>query len=276
VIASRLASSCFEAWQVRSECDGESSDWSPLQSFEAGASEPTCDDGIQNGDETGVDCGGSDCPACPEPTCDDGIQNGNETGVDCGGDCAPCPEPSCDAPTDLSTSNIRRNKATLNWSAVGEAVDYTINVRAIGTTEWDDATTSNTSIVARPLAPSTTYEWRVRSNCTDETSEWSSLATFTTSASRGRVRGRSVEIDITTALTVDLYPNPASENLVLKVNRAIEHIEIMDLAGRTMQLDWDADTSETIELSIGHLASGTYFIRIQSADEVQALRFVKQ
>ncbi len=27
----------------------------------------TCDDGIQNGDETGVDCGGSICDACPPP-----------------------------------------------------------------------------------------------------------------------------------------------------------------------------------------------------------------
>jgi hypothetical protein len=51
---------------------------------------PTCNDGIQNGDETGVDCGGSDCPACP--TCNDGIQNGDETGIDCGGsDCPACP-----------------------------------------------------------------------------------------------------------------------------------------------------------------------------------------
>ena len=31
---------------------------------------PTCTDGIQNGDETGVDCGGSSCPACP-PGCTD-------------------------------------------------------------------------------------------------------------------------------------------------------------------------------------------------------------
>ena len=54
-----------------------------------GGPAPTCNDGIQNGDETGVDCGGSSCPACP--TCNDGIQNGNETGVDCGGDCAACP-----------------------------------------------------------------------------------------------------------------------------------------------------------------------------------------
>ncbi len=31
---------------------------------------PACDDGIQNGDELGVDCGGSECPACPEPVFD--------------------------------------------------------------------------------------------------------------------------------------------------------------------------------------------------------------
>ncbi len=44
---------------------------------------PTCSDGVLNGNETGIDCGGPDCNACP--TCDDGIQNGDETGVDCGG-----------------------------------------------------------------------------------------------------------------------------------------------------------------------------------------------
>ncbi len=54
-----------------------------------GGQAPTCNDGIQNGDETGVDCGGSSCAPCP--TCNDGIQNGDETGVDCGGsNCAPC------------------------------------------------------------------------------------------------------------------------------------------------------------------------------------------
>jgi uncharacterized protein (TIGR02145 family) len=52
----------------------------------------TCSDGIQNGTETGVDCGGASCPACPvTPTCSDGIQNGTEAGVDCGGAvCIPC------------------------------------------------------------------------------------------------------------------------------------------------------------------------------------------
>ena len=63
-----------------------------------GGPAPTCTDGVQNGNETGVDCGGPDCPSCPPvPTCTDGVQNGNETGVDCGGpDCPSCPPvPTC-------------------------------------------------------------------------------------------------------------------------------------------------------------------------------------
>jgi subtilisin family serine protease len=36
-----------------------------LQAAGAGGGGPTCSDGIQNGDETGVDCGGSSCPSCP-------------------------------------------------------------------------------------------------------------------------------------------------------------------------------------------------------------------
>lgn len=51
---------------------------------------PTCDDGVLNGEEEEVDCGGPECPVCP--TCDDGIKNGDEDDVDCGGSvCTACP-----------------------------------------------------------------------------------------------------------------------------------------------------------------------------------------
>lgn len=61
----------------------------------------TCDDGIMNGFETGVDCGGPGCPPCAfPPNCNDGIQNGLETGIDCGSPECPlnqqaCPDPTC-------------------------------------------------------------------------------------------------------------------------------------------------------------------------------------
>jgi hypothetical protein len=80
-------------WQVRaSYFDGWLSDWSEICQFNSSdpAGMSSCDncfDGIQNGNETGVDCGGS-CTPCA--SCEDGVQNGDETGVDCGGSCTPC------------------------------------------------------------------------------------------------------------------------------------------------------------------------------------------
>ena len=82
----------------------------------SGGAEPTCMDGIQNGDEPDVDCGGS-CPnacetgqgcdgatdceegvceggVCQPAACDDMVQNGDETDVDCGGSCPACPDGS--------------------------------------------------------------------------------------------------------------------------------------------------------------------------------------
>lgn len=72
---------------------------------------PTCTDGVRNGAETGLDCGGATCPrcaaggacvqdsdcasgvcvagACAAPTCVDGVRNGAETAVDCGGGACP-------------------------------------------------------------------------------------------------------------------------------------------------------------------------------------------
>jgi hypothetical protein len=71
-----------------------------------------CTDGVPNGDETDIDCGGSclpcpigggcaapaDCDSgvcasgqCQVPTCGDAVKNADETDIDCGGaTCAPC------------------------------------------------------------------------------------------------------------------------------------------------------------------------------------------
>ena len=60
----------------------------PFLSILLFACHQTCDDGVQNQNETGVDCGG-DCTVCE--TCTDGILNQDEIAIDCGGVCAPCP-----------------------------------------------------------------------------------------------------------------------------------------------------------------------------------------
>ncbi|MEZ4262481.1 MAG: hypothetical protein R3B36_25585 [Polyangiaceae bacterium] len=90
---------------------------------------PTANDGVKNGTETGVDCGGpgaiprcptnegcvdgTDCiekvcgPAntCLDPAPDDGVKNGDETDVDCGGAIAPgcAPGKDCQLNTDCGS-----------------------------------------------------------------------------------------------------------------------------------------------------------------------------
>lgn len=77
------------------------------------ASSNSCTDGIMNGTESGIDCGGGSCPACGTgqgcladsdcatgvcssgtciaPSCTDHVKDGTETGMDCGGgSCSAC------------------------------------------------------------------------------------------------------------------------------------------------------------------------------------------
>ncbi|CAF1401249.1 unnamed protein product [Adineta steineri] len=90
----------------------------------------TCFDGIMDGDETDIDCGGScfkcavgqnciltiDCnnvlctnDICANATCNDGLKNNGETDVECGGsNCLPCGNgKACSADDDCDSKNCR-------------------------------------------------------------------------------------------------------------------------------------------------------------------------
>lgn len=54
-----------------------------------------CGDGVCDTDEDCISCP-DDCSVCP--TCDDGVQNQGETGVDCGGPCPSCEQEGCTCP----------------------------------------------------------------------------------------------------------------------------------------------------------------------------------
>ncbi len=80
----------------------------------------TCNNGNQDGNETGIDCGGF-CMPCAMPSCDDGIQNGTETGVDCGGDCLPCCPPE-GTPCDDGNPETENDTADGNCGCIGISI----------------------------------------------------------------------------------------------------------------------------------------------------------
>ncbi|MBK9109073.1 MAG: fibronectin type III domain-containing protein [Saprospiraceae bacterium] len=84
-------------------------------------------------------------------------------------------EEICNAPTGLTTTSITTNSATLNWNAVTGAISYRLEYKLSSDNTWTllDAARTSTSFPLGGLAPSTSYDWRVRSNCSNSNSNYS-------------------------------------------------------------------------------------------------------
>jgi len=161
-----VAASCSDGLKNQDEsdvdCGGQACQarcsFSPAQTCRAGSdcislvcdagslmcAAPSCIDGVKNGDETDVDCGGSCAPkqpcgpsqgcrvgadcvnqvcaqgVCAQATCTDGVQNGKESDVDCGGPCPKCPKgKKCYADADCDSDFCHANSMACIelWSA---------------------------------------------------------------------------------------------------------------------------------------------------------------
>lgn len=89
----------------------------------------------------------------------------------------------CNAPTGLSSSSITASTATVSWSAVSGASNYTVEYKLNSASTWTTAAASTTSLSINltGLTANSLYDWRVRTNCSGGTSSFAQ-AQFTTAA----------------------------------------------------------------------------------------------
>lgn len=91
---------------------------------------------------------------------------------------------SCNTPSNTSESNLNYTSARMNWFASSGAINYTVEYRELGATTWIN--TGTYSVTYRNiigLLAGTTYQWRVRANCSGNTfSSWANDS-FTTPGS---------------------------------------------------------------------------------------------
>jgi hypothetical protein len=94
--------------------------------------------------------------------------------------------PACSAPTGLASSAITTSSATVSWTAVSGALSYDVDYKTTASGTWTNAATGTTSLSVNlsGLTQSTTYDWRVRTNCSGSSSTYSA-AQFTTSTPAG-------------------------------------------------------------------------------------------
>ncbi len=79
----------------------------------------------------------------------------------------------CPAPTQLTTSNVAGSTALVTWMA-GNANSFDVEYKSTAASTWDTAVlgTSNAYYYLSGLSINTTYQVRVRSNCTGSSSSW--------------------------------------------------------------------------------------------------------
>lgn len=74
---------------------------------------------------------------------------------------------------------------------------------------------------------------------------------------------------------LNLFPNPASDLLQLQCSSPIQKLSLCDVAGTTLHIQ-EAQDSQSLDLDIRNLASGIYFVRIETQEGISTRKFVKE
>ena len=89
----------------------------------------------------------------------------------------------CSAPTGLSTSGITATVGTATWAPVSGATSYNVEYKPASSSSWVAFGFGTTGLqwTLSGLEATTSYDWRVRANCTSGTSNYTQTQ-FTTQA----------------------------------------------------------------------------------------------
>jgi subtilisin family serine protease len=119
--------------------------------------------------------------------------------------------PTCNIPSNLTSSNITQNSATLSWAAATSASSYTVRYRIVGGTWGADINTSNTSTALSGLTATTNYEFQVKTVCNaSSSSAFSASGTFSTTAATTCATPNNLASSNITASGATLSWTPAS------------------------------------------------------------------
>lgn len=100
--------------------------------------------------------------------------------------------------------------------------------------------------------------------------------------------GMTGKIEVTTATTIEdltaqinevlVYPNPAKEKIYLSIKHSENDdlkVQVYSIAGRILKSSTFTYSNSPIEIDISSLKNGVYFMRIESSEVPQIVKFVK-
>ena len=162
---------------------------------------------------------------------------------------------NCPPVSGLAATNITDNSAVLRWDSDGSEWEVEF--------DGNTFTTTNNPYTITGLHANYYYSYKVRTVCELGNSAWSSYYSFQTT-------NTGIE-DVETAAGLNLYPNPATGEVSVKIVEAAE-VSIVDIDGRVCGTWRLASGSSTIDISA--LTPGTYMVQAVSARGTSVQRLI--
>ena len=148
----------------------------------------------------------------------------------------PCP---CTAPVIIN-SFPQAQAATLDWSDAFNATGYELQWREVTSVTWIDITgLAASAYLLEGLNTCTVYEWRVRSVCQGQTSDWSVIDVFTTTGCQ--------QIDCDSNEAIEITCNTVDDNYCFEAVDAGTYLETPVTNVVQFSLDGGDSWTETLD-----------------------------
>ena len=175
--------------------------------------------------------------------------------------------------TTLAATSVTHEAATLNGTITAGSEEITAQgfmYKATTATDWTTVSATGTTLTAtvNNLTAETAYEYKAFATTASETVE-GEVMNFTTLAASGLA-------DIENGISAIVYPNPAKDKAMLRLSglTTTAKVIISDLQGRIILTDDIQAGVETYELNTSNYASGVYYIRIVSGNNVNTQKLI--
>ncbi|MEM6318136.1 MAG: LamG-like jellyroll fold domain-containing protein [Bacteroidota bacterium] len=214
-------------------------------------------------------------------TCNDGIQNGDETGVDCGGTCPPCVEDCPVVHTETpdffdETATVAAVDSITSTATISRAANVTFQAgKAIILKAGFEV--SNGSTFLAKIADCTPNDSSLFSRVASDANNTTSAVTINYTHNVGKHSSPQL-------LSLSVYPNPTrySTTITFELSHFSQNVQLQlfNLQGKQLQSWYNgsalAQGYYTIPLAGESLEAGLYVLRLRTNDGVRTLKLVVQ
>ena len=177
---------------------------------------------------------------------------------------------SCSPPTSLTNNEIFNTSAVISWAPSNNATSYTLQIKLSSATNYATlGTVPNTTVTLNGLQPATSYNWRVKANC----SFYSTSKFLTTLGNIIDNNGESNFIEMPTISYVpeqhfSVSPNPANNFIFLKHSEPLTtetSVELTTVSGSICVKK--SVYGDDLGLDVSSFPSGMYFLNVYQGDK---------